>query len=311
MSDSLSARDRATADGHPFGLRLPPPPALPADVDRDARLVMRRVARTFDLAARLLPADRRADVRRLYLVMRTLDDAVDLGWPDGERRIAAVERWAAHGAVEGDEARILDDLALRHPALPRDAVLDFAAGMRADLASPEHPTDAELGVYCYRVAGTVGRLMAVLLGVRRGRERDADDAARTLGRAMQRTNILRDLVEDARAGRVYLPADELAGHGIGGDRAAEALATLPTWTPERRRALLAPHITRADADYERGLAGVADLARGRRAIIAAAGMYREILRELERDAFGASGRRAVVPAPRKAAIVLRALVARG
>ena len=274
--------------------------------DGEARVVMARVARTFDLATRLLPPGVRTDVRRLYLVLRTLDDLVDDGEPDAAERIAAVEAWTRGEAAPGREAELLADLAARHPALPRDAVLDFCAGMRADLSGPRHATGEDLDRYCYQVAGTVGRLMAPLLGIVPGREVEADAAARALGAAMQRTNILRDLREDARAGRVYLPDDRLSAVGVApGD--AEALLDLPAWGVSRRRALLAPEIAAADADYAAGLAGVACLERGRPGIRAAGAMYRAILREIERDGYGASGRRAVVPRTRKLRLVLASL----
>lgn len=288
--------------------RTTSPLADVARVDVEAGEVMARVARTFDVASRLLPAEVRVDVRRLYLVMRTLDDLVDHGDPTAAERLAAVERWASGGVPETREAALLADLAARHPTLPRDAVRDFCAGMQADLAGPRHTTEADLAMYCYRVAGTVGRLMAVLLGVTPGAEAEADRAARALGCAMQRTNILRDLVEDAEAGRVYLPVDALAAAGITPSSAADAIRSLDRWPAERRRALIAPQVARADADYERGLAGVGHLLAGRRAVAAAGAMYREILREIERDAHGGSRRRAVVPRYRKATLVARVMV---
>jgi len=285
--------------------------------DGEARVVMARVARTFDLATRFLPADVRTDVRRLYLVLRTLDDLVDDGAPDARERIAAVESWAHGEGASGREAGLLADLAMRHPALPRDAVTDFCAGMRADLEGPHHATDADLDRYCYQVAGTVGRLMAPLLGVGSGCEAEADAAARALGAAMQRTNILRDLREDARNGRVYLPDDALAVVGLGpGHKPATSAATaaaileLPAWPEDRRRALVAPQVARADADYAAGLAGIGCLVRGRAGIRAAAAMYGGILREIERDGYGRSGGRAVVPRRRKLRLVLGAALDR-
>jgi phytoene synthase len=245
-------------------------------------------------------------------------DGGDRADPEPERRIAAVEAWARGEPAAGREAELLDALAARHPSLPRDAVADFCAGMRADLRGPCHATDADLDRYCYQVAGTVGRLMAPLLGIAPGREADADASARALGAAMQRTNILRDLREDARNGRVYLPASTLARAGLGAGPdagaapgVAAALVDLPAWPAARRRALLAPEIARADADYAAGLAGVGCLVRGRHGIRAAGAMYRGILRELERDDHGASGRRAVVPRHRKLRLVAGALLARG
>lgn len=285
--------------------------------DAEARVVMARVARTFDLATRLLPGDVRTDVRRLYLVLRTLDDLVDSGDPGAGERIAAVEAWARGDGTDGREAELLADLAARHPALPRDAVADFCAGMRADLRGPWHATDDDLDRYCYQVAGTVGRLMAPLLGIAPGCEAKADASARALGAAMQRTNILRDIREDARIGRVYLPASTLERAGLGaapgggapGD--AAALVDLPAWPAARRRAMLAPEIARADADYAVGLDGVGCLLRGRHGIRAAGTMYRAILREIERDGYGASGRRAVVPRHRKVVLVAGAMLAGG
>jgi phytoene synthase len=271
----------------------------------EARATIERVARTFALAARLLPAGVREDVDLLYLVLRTLDDLVDLegsrdGGPraaDAEVRLAAVEDWAggSRPPVPTRETRILDDLARRHPALPRDAVADFVAGMRQDIAGPRIGTEADLDAYAYRVAGTVGRLMAAILG---GTGPEADAAARSLGIAMQRTNIVRDVDEDLANGRVYLPAETLARHGI----RAEDLATAD------RRALLRDEIARADAAYEAGMAGIPLLRHGRRSIRAAAVLYREILRQVERDGLGSRRpHRAVVPRGRKAWLLARSL----
>jgi len=279
-------------------------------LDPEAAAVMARVARTFDLAARLLPPDIRRDVRRLYLVMRTLDDAVDRRSPDATDRIAAVEAWASGAVATGREATLLADLAARHPGLPRDAVLDFCAGMRADLAGMRPLDDADLDRYCYQVAGTVGRLMTAILGSEPGRAAEADLAARALGRAMQRTNVLRDVIEDARAGRVYLPEDALVAAGVDPAGAAARLADLPRLEAATRRRLLAPQVTRAEADYRVGIAGIGLLRHGRRAVLAASRLYREILREVERDRYGASGRRVVVGRTRKAWILLGSLVAR-
>ena len=272
----------------------------------EARRTIRRVARTFALASRLLPREIREDTELLYLVLRTLDDLVDLEGahdPVAESRLAAVEAWAAGTtpAVSGvagatPETRILDDLVRRHPALPRDAVTDFMAGMRQDLDGPRMETEADVDLYCYRVAGTVGRLMASILGATGD---DADRAARALGAAMQRTNILRDVDEDLARGRVYLAEATLRAHGL--DR-----GTLATGD---RTGVLRDGIARADGAYRTGMAGIRLLPHGRRSIRAAAVMYREILRQIERDGLGVRRPwRSVVPRWRKAIIVLRAVI---
>lgn len=264
------------------------------DVLLEARATTERVARTFALACRLLPRDVRDDVYRLYLVFRTLDDLVDDGEPGAEARVAAVEAWAASGAVVSREARVLEDLASRHP-LPREAFTEFCAGMRDDLEGRDVETEADLDRYCYRVAGTVGLVMSAVLGVR-GDEARARRAAAALGCAMQRTNVLRDIDEDRRAGRVYIPRESLERTGSSLD-------------PGQRAALLRDQIAKADALYDEGLAGVQHLRRGRVAIRTAGAMYREILRQIEREGLGQRPGRATVPTRRKLVVAARASVA--
>ena len=261
----------------------------PVPVLAEARLTTRRVARTFSLACRLLPRDRRDDVYLLYLVFRTLDDLVDEGIPGAAERVAAVAAWAAReDGPRTREVAVLEDLASRHP-IPRDAFADFCAGMRHDLEGRPLRTEAAVDVYCFQVAGTVGVVMAAILG--------SDDfevarpAAAALGMAMQRTNILRDVDEDLAVGRVYL--------------AQETVARFGSLAPGRREGLMRDQIARADELYERGCAGIPLLLHGRRAVSAAAGMYREILRQIEREGYGASAGRVVVARPRKLLIAAR------
>ncbi len=284
--------------------------ANPAAVDADAAEVMARVARTFDLATRFFPPAVRTDVRRLYLVLRTLDDLVDHADPRAAAATDELLAWTAGAEPASRETRLLADLAGRHPAFPRDAVADFAAGMRADLAGPAHRTEADLALYCYRVAGTVGRMMCAVLGVRDDAGAEADAGARALGGAMQRTNILRDLAEDGRAGRVYLPDDALREAGIDPVRAASVLAGFPTLPEPTRRAIIAPQAERAEADYAAGMAAIGALANGRRAVGAAALMYREILRTIVREEYGGRRDRVVVSRGRKGLLLVRALSGR-
>jgi 15-cis-phytoene synthase len=253
----------------------------------EARDTTRRLGRTFAIACRLLPASVRDDVYRLYLVFRTLDDLVDERIPDAAGRIAAVARWCRGGSPDSRESLVLADLATRHP-LPREALLDFCAGMRDDLNGRPIATEAALDDYCYRVAGTVGLVMAAVLGTRTP---GAEGAAAALGMAMQRTNILRDIDEDLAHGRIYL--------------AAETVTRFGTPSPGQREALLRDQIARADALYDEGIAGIALLLRGRRAIAAAAAMYREILRQIEREGYGVQAGRPVVPRTRKLLIAAR------
>ena len=281
----------------------------------EAQATINRVARSFALAARFLPRDVRDDINLLYLALRRLDDLVDLEAPSGsaqradaQQRLAAIRTWINTGAIAdagGDELAIFVDLQRRTPALPTDAISAFLDGMESDLAGPVMESDADLDLYCYQVAGTVGRLMAALLGVRGGDDAQADRAARALGAAMQRTNILRDIDEDLANGRVYLPATSLRRVGL--DPAA---ASGPTSLRDGdRRALYIAEIARADAEYEVGVAGIRHLLNGGRSIRVAGHLYREILRQIERDGFGVRRpHRPVVGRARKAAAVVRAVM---
>jgi phytoene synthase len=269
------------------GLGAAHPVARPPHPDlAEARVTTHRVARTFALACRLLPRSVRDDIYLLYLVFRTLDDLVDDGRSDAGARVEAVAAWAEGRRRERTrEVDLLGVLAARHP-LPRQAVAEFCAGMRQDLARDTFATEADVDRYCYRVAGTVGLVMTAVLGAR-----DLDrarPAAVALGIAMQRTNILRDIDEDAANGRVYLAQEAVMRHGS---------------PPAGRRAgLLREQIAYADRLYERGLGGVEELRTGGRAIAAAGAMYREILRQIERDGYGAASERARVSRTRKLAI---------
>ena len=281
----------------------------------EAQATINRVARSFALAARFLPRDVRDDINLLYLALRRLDDLVDHEAPSGsaqradaQQRLAAIRTWLSTGAIAdagGDELAIFVDLQRRTPALPTDAISAFLDGMESDLAGPVMESDADLDLYCYQVAGTVGRLMAALLGVRGGDDAQADRAARALGAAMQRTNILRDIDEDLANGRVYLPATSLRRVGL--DPAA---ASGPTSLRDGdRRALYMAEIARADAEYEVGVAGIRHLLNGGRSIRVAGHLYREILRQIERDGFGVRRpHRPVVGRARKAAAVVRAVM---
>jgi phytoene synthase len=162
--------------------------------------------------------------------------------------------------------------------------------MRHDLDGGTLATEADVDRYCYCVAGTVGIVMARILGTRDPVV--AEPAAAALGMAMQRTNILRDIDEDRAAGRTYIAAEAIERHG-------------PP-LPGGRRALLVEQIARADALYAQGLAGVRQLRRGRVAIAAAGAMYREILRQLEREGLGARAGRASVSSRRKVLVAARA-----
>lgn len=278
---------------------------------------------TFAPGLRLLGPRVRQDVERLYGVLRTLDDLVDEDDPRAEERVQAVERWA-HGmgadAHETPETRALSQLASRH-RLPREQLLDFCAGMRHDIAHTSVDSEEDFARYCQQAGGSVGIVLANLLGIaygeadpareeaerpriggdptRKEADRPREDATRrraeagmaALGRAMQITNILRDIDEDLEHGRIYIPGTLIERFGFP--------------APGAREALLREMIPRADALYEQGASAIPLLRDGRAAMAVSAALYREILRQIERDGFGARPGRSVVPAWRARLLIAR------
>ncbi|HTU79249.1 MAG TPA: phytoene/squalene synthase family protein [Solirubrobacteraceae bacterium] len=246
---------------------------------RDPAAVL--AASTFSSGLMLLPGALQADARRLYQLLRTIDDLVDEHHPQATHRVEAIERWTQGDPAETPETRTLTRLANRYP-LSREAVLDFCKGMRHDLHRNAIETDEDLERYCHYVAGTVGIMLAGLLGTTHP---SCEAKMAVLGRAMQRTNILRDIDEDLADGRIYIPRTAIERFGFP--------------APGAREDLLKDQIARADALYDSGLDAIPLLAHGRRAMSLSATLYREILRQIERDGFGRKPGRATVPARRR------------
>jgi 15-cis-phytoene synthase len=243
-------------------------------------------ASTLGPGLRLLPGSVRADVYRLYGVLRTLDDLVDEDQPTAPQRIEAVERWARREAADSPETQILTDLCTR-TGLSREPLASFCEGMRHDIERASIDTEEELERYCERAGGSVGVMLAQLLG---SREDACVTKMATLGRAMQRTNIARDIDEDAARGRTYIARSTIERFG-------------PP-TPGARAELLSNQIAQADALYEQALGALALLRSGRRGMTVSTVLYREILRQIERDGFGREPGRVVVPAWRKRLLIV-------
>jgi phytoene synthase len=267
-------------------------------------------SRSFHLASSLLPPGQRAAVRALYAFCRVSDDIVDrdvdragdhagdrnpLGiaaTPDllGGSRSLALEEWRRLATANHPPSDQPVALAWAH-ARQRYQVPDRYAeqlidGVARDLEQTRYQTFAELASYCYGVASTVGLMSMHIIGFA-GRE--AIPYAIKLGVALQMTNILRDIGEDWRAGRVYLPQDELAEFGLGeGDLAAGVVT--PQW-----REFMRFQIERNRRLYAESMPGIGLLHRdGRFAISAAAELYCGILDAIERADYDVFTHRAFV-----------------
>lgn len=288
--------------GSGFALRLARgvlPVSLPlvsGPADHSAAL-MARHARTFDLAARFLPEERRRAAITLYAFLRTLDDLVDVPAPyiptaEARAELHAWRDWLLAGSVGGGPREPLASELARVIGtfrVPLRYLLDLLAGLESDLEPREVQTFDELRRYCYHVAGTVGLAMAHVLGAASD---PALAAAENLGTAMQLTNILRDVGEDLAAGRVYLPRQELAAFGTSRERLL-ALRQLDQGPDAAFRRLMRFQLRRAHAYYQRGVAGIWLLpADSRLPILVATRLYRRILDEIERRDYDSLTRRA-------------------
>ena len=191
-----------------------------SDIQREAtRAVLEKHARTFSLAAKFLSEETADHAAAVYAWCRRADDAIDEA-PRHGHFAALAQLHAELDLIFGDED--LDDpvlggfqVVVRERGIRRVYCDELLAGMEMDAADVRYETLADLMVYCYRVAGTVGLMMAHVLGVRDDR---ALPAAAHLGMAMQLTNICRDVDEDHARKRCYLPADRPRTAGERGDR---------------------------------------------------------------------------------------------
>lgn len=312
-----------------MAMKLQPQPGLDVRAARDTqdtraseeardlaacKLLLANGSRTFLAASKLLPTAVRDPACALYAFCRLADDEVDGQTGGGAPRAAGdADASVAVGRLRqrlidiydgrpGPEAadRALAAVVRRFniPAVLPHALIE---GFEWDAAGRRYETLHELHAYAARVAGTVGAMMALLMGVRTaaGLARACD-----LGVAMQLSNIARDVGEDAKLGRLYLPRQWLREAGI----CPDAWLAAPRHSPALG-AVVQRLLREADALYTRVDAGVAALPLGcRPGINAARFLYAQIGLEVERQGLNAVDRRAVVSRRRKATSLLRALL---
>lgn len=268
-------------------------------------------ARTFALASRFLPESKRRATFALYAFCRAADDIVDAGQArhDGAvaRRLAELGRQLGEALAGRPTTPLFRELAwaVREYDVPAAALHELLDGVARDLRPARYGSWPELARYCEGVASSVGEMCTHVFGVPGdgAARRSALRYARALGVAMQLTNILRDVGEDARAGRCYLPDDDLARFGLDAERVLSAART--AWSDggrgttlardDRWRALMAFEIERARAIYATAMPGIALLAPDtRRCASACAWGYAAILGAIERNGYDTITRRACV-----------------
>ncbi len=291
--------------------KLFPEAMLVASADRAAcATLLRHGSRTFFAASHLLPRRVREPATALYAFCRLADDAIDGAAGDGEGssghdRLAILARLRERmdRAYRGAPLPLPADRAfadtVRRFAIPHALPAALIEGLAWDAADRRAETLSDLHAYAARVAGTVGVMMAIVMGVR---DRTALARACDLGAAMQMTNIARDVGEDARAGRLYLPRAWMREAGLDPD----AWLAAPTFSPALGT-VVRRLLDEADRLYRAGEAGIAALPRScRPGIRAARYLYAAIGDEVVRHGLDSVGRRAVVPGGRKARLLLRA-----
>ena len=191
-----------------------------ADSFRAARAITREHAKTFYFASHVLPQSVRQDAYAVYACCRSIDDVVDQGVARGETVRPEVAGELLFRAFESGGDQLGEEWmpafrdTISRKKIRRRWFEDLAIGVAGDAGPVNLQTWEDLDLYCYRVAGTVGLMMMRVFG---SEDPEAEPRALDLGRGMQLTNILRDVAEDAKAGRIYLPAREREQYGIRAD----------------------------------------------------------------------------------------------
>ncbi len=226
-----------------------------------------------------LPPERRRAITALYAFCREVDDVVD-ECADAQLARVKLAWWRAElaGTYEGKPSHpVTQSLAEAARAfnLPQELLAEIIDGMEMDLLHNRYADFKALHLYCYRVASVVGLLAAEIFGYE---DRHTLKYAHDLGLAFQLTNIIRDVGEDARRGRIYLPADELDRFGVSAEDILHAR------TSDAFHRLMEFQIERAEAYYEQAFAQLpAQDRRAQRPGLVMAAIYRTLLREIRRD----------------------------
>ncbi len=285
---------------------LPPDALVPAPSAGDliaCRQILNDGSKSFAAASMLLPGRVRAPAAAVYAYCRLADDAVDEGG-DIERALGRLEERldAIYAGQPEDDAM---ERAFAHVVrafdIPQRVPLALLEGFEWDAEGRTYESIEELEAYCVRVASTVGLMMTRLMGVT---EPEVLARAADLGIAMQLTNIARDVGEDARQGRLYLPRAWLREAGVD----AEAFLAEPRFSPALGN-VVARLLDHAERYYRLADAGISMLPRDCRIAIRAARLiYADIGREIRKQGLDSVSRRAFTSKARKIVLLVRSVV---
>jgi 15-cis-phytoene synthase len=275
------------------------------------RAIAKREAKNFYYAFVALPEPRRNAICAIYAFMRKADDLSDDESRPREERLRNLEQWqaawhsAAAGSATDDSVFIAVRDALERYSIPLSLLDELIAGTTSDLkANPDDAPDtyatfADLYRYCYLVASVVGLVCIRIFGYT---DPAAEKLAEETGVAFQLTNILRDVAEDAERGRVYLPLEDLAAHGV----TLDSMLHRPKGAPptQSERALLAEIGRRAESYYA-SADKLLPLINGesRPALWVLVSIYHALLRRIGRANYDVFSNRASVPTAQKVGIL--------
>lgn len=257
---------------------------------------------SFTTSFRFLPRDKRRAMTALYAFCREVDDVVD-DCQDPQVASAKLTWWRQElerlyaGEAQHPVTQALQALLPRFP-LPKELLLEIVDGMDMDLHQARYPDFKALQLYCYRVASVVGLLAAEVFGYQ---NRQTRQYAHDLGLAFQLTNIIRDVGDDARRGRIYLPMEDLQRFNV---PATDILHSRPS---EQFNQLMAFQIERARSYYAQALAALpAEDRRNQRPGLIMAAIYRELLEVVAEEPGLVLTHRISLPPPRKLWLALKA-----
>ncbi|XP_021910865.1 phytoene synthase 2, chloroplastic-like [Carica papaya] len=258
-------------------------------------------AKTFYLGTLLMTPERRKAIWAIYVWWRRTEELVD-GPNASHITPTALDRWEARleDLFQGRPFDMLDaalsDTVAKFP-VDIQPFIDMIEGMRMDLRKSRYKNFDELYLYCYYVAGTVGLMSVPIMGIAPESQATTEsvyNAALALGIANQLTNILRDVGEDARRGRIYLPQDELAQAGLSDDDIFAGTVT------DKWRNFMKKQIKRARMFFDEAEKGVTELsAASRWPVWASLLLYRKILDEIEANDYNNFTKRAYVSKAKK------------
>ncbi|MCI0503985.1 phytoene/squalene synthase family protein [Candidatus Micrarchaeota archaeon] len=261
-------------------------------------------SKTFYFASKFMGRERRSAFYAIYAFCRHTDDLVDDNEGNPRLQRMLIRNWRKRFLEAYREGRSDDPVlnpfihVMRRYRIPLRYPLELIRGVAMDISKKEYGTFAELRRYCFRVASVVGLMLMRTLGIKNARR--SKRCAISLGIAMQLTNILRDVGEDARMGRVYFPKDELARFGL---TIGDILSHRKTQNLVR---FLKFQVERARGYYQEAMSSIATIHTDVRMVIALAStLYREILAVIEENGYEVFAKRAYVNTSRKILLYAR------